>query len=121
MRRLRRWSTLLTSLARYPSTALTAVTLLSWSVLGCEFGTRLVHETPSGGMVAYRIADETDVLHSSSRQKALRIMEEKCPNGYRVITQGQIPRLDKDIDRAWSGQISKNYEDRMWGIEFRCK
>jgi hypothetical protein len=95
--------------------------LLCLSVLGCEFGTRLVNETPSGGMVAYRVTDDTDILHSSARQEALRLMDEKCPNGYRVITQGQIPRLDRNIDRAWSGQISKSYEDRMWGIEFRCK
>jgi hypothetical protein len=114
-------STLLVPFLRCPSTAFVTVIALCWSVLGCEFGTRLVNETPSGGMVAYRIADETDILHSSGRREALRIMEGKCPNGYRVITQGQIPRLDKDIDRAWSGQISKNYEDRMWGIEFRCK
>jgi hypothetical protein len=98
-----------------------AVIALYSSILGCEFGTRLVNETPSGGMVAYRIADDTDILHSSGRQEALRLMDEKCPNGYRVTTQGQIPRLQGNIDKAWSGQISKNYEDRMWGIEFRCK
>lgn len=109
------------SLFRIPCRTFVAVTLLCLSISGCEFGTRLVKETPSGGMVAYRIADETDILHSTERQDALRLMDEKCPNGYRVITQGQIPRLEKNIDRAWSGQISKNYEDRMWGIEFRCK
>lgn len=112
---------LLTSLSHCPSTVLAAVIFLCWSVLGCEFGTRLVSETPSGGTVAYRIADETDILHSSGRQEALRLMDEKCPNGYQVKTQGHIPRLQGNIDKAWSGQISKNYEDRMWGIEFRCK
>jgi hypothetical protein len=121
MDELRGRSTLLASLSQCPSIALPAVIFLCWSVLGCEFGTRLVSETPSGGTVAYRIADDTEILHSSGRQEALRLMDEKCPNGYHVKTQGQIPRLQSNIDRAWSGQISKNYEDRMWGIEFRCK
>jgi len=95
--------------------------MVGCSILGCEMGTRLVKETPSGGVVAYRVADETDILHSTQRQEALRLMDEKCPNGYRVVTQGNIPRVQKNIDRAWSGQISKNYDDRMWGIEFTCK
>jgi len=94
-------------------------------VVGCEFGTRLAKETPTGGTVIYPISNDTDILNSKARQDALRLMDGKCPNGYKVTTQGEVPMLQKNIDRAWMGQMSKNVEDKqvdkMWGIEFTCK
>jgi hypothetical protein len=75
--------------------------------------------------VIYPISNDTDILNSRARQDALRLMDEKCPNGYSVTTQGEVPILQKTIDRAWSGQMSRNVQDKqvdkMWGIEFRCK
>ena len=113
------------SLSRHPLTSLVAMMLLCLIVAGCEFGTRLASETPTGGMVIYPISNDTDILNSRARQDALRLMDGKCPNGYSVTTQGEVPILQKNIDRAWSGQMSKNVQDKqldkMWGIEFTCK
>ena len=73
----------------------------------------------------YPISNDTDILSSRARQDALRLMDNKCPTGYTVTTQGEVPFLDKNIDRAWSAQMSRNVQDKqldkMWGIEFLCK
>lgn len=112
-------------MSSYPSAALMATILAAFAAIGCEFGTRLARETPQGGTVIYPISYDTDILNSRGRQDALRLINEKCPNGYNVTTQGEVPIIQKNIDRAWSGQISKSVQDkqvdRMWGIEFTCR
>ncbi|MFO0768283.1 MAG: hypothetical protein U0231_16195 [Nitrospiraceae bacterium] len=30
------------------------------------------------------------------------------PGGYRVLREGQVPRISQAVDRAWKGQVSGN-------------
>jgi len=92
--------------------------LLVATLTGCAVGTHIASETPAGGTVVYSFAEEKDILSSNARRDALRLMSEKCPNGYGVTTEGELAKVRKNIDQVWSGQISAG---RVWGIEFLCK
>jgi hypothetical protein len=92
--------------------------LLLAALTGCAVGTHLANETSSGGTVVYPFTEEKDILSSNARRDALRLMNEKCPSGYRVKTEGELAKVRKNIDQVWSGQISTG---RVWGIEFLCK
>jgi hypothetical protein len=100
------------------------VTVLPPSVLlfavltACAVGPHLANETSSGGTVVYPFTEEKDILSSNARRDALRLMNDKCPSGYRVKTEGELAKVRKNIDQVWSGQISAG---RVWGIEFLCK
>ncbi|TLY16267.1 MAG: hypothetical protein E6K69_04420 [Nitrospirae bacterium] len=78
----------------------------------------LIRESPSGGVVAYPIHGEMDILSSKARSGAMRLIDEKCQRGYQTIREGEMPRVRKDIDRVWEGQMSGS---RLWGLEFICK
>ena len=92
--------------------------LLLATLAGCAVGTHMASETPAGGTVVYPFAEEKDILSSNARRDALRLMKEKCPNGHRVKTEGELAKVRRNIDQVWSGQISAG---RVWGIEFLCK
>ena len=77
-----------------------------------------MNETPSGGTVVYPFSEEQDILSSSGRREALRLLNDKCGGGYRVEAEGELAKVRQTIDKAWRGQIST---DRMWGIQFSCK
>lgn len=85
---------------------------------GCTHEASLQRETLQGGLVAFSIQSEADVLSSAGRRDALRVMEEKCPSGVRIIKEGEIPKVSKAADRVWGPQIGT---DRKWGIQFECK
>ena len=78
----------------------------------------LIRESPSGGVVAYPIDGEMDILSSKARSGAMRLIDEKCQRGYQTVREGEMPRVRKDIDRVWEGQMSGS---RLWGLEFTCK
>jgi len=86
---------------------------------------RFVQESPSGGVVAYSIENEGGILASVGRNEAIGLIEKKCPNGYRLIREGEIPRLNKKIDQLWRGQMTtttvNQVEQPVWGLEFNCK
>ena len=85
---------------------------------GCGHEASLRHETTTGGLVTYPIQNDADVLSSAGRRDALRLMEEKCPNGSRVTKEGEVPKVSQAADRAWRGQMGT---DRLWGIQFTCE
>jgi hypothetical protein len=89
-----------------------------FTIAACAVGPRLMNETPSGGTVVYPFSEEQDILSSSGRRDALRLLNDKCRGAYRVEAEGELAKVGKNIDKAWSGQIST---DRMWGIQFSCK
>ena len=72
----------------------------------------------------YPYIEEQDVLTSSERRDALRLLEEKCPAGYRISREGEVPRIDQAVDRAWMGQVSRDGQvsrEKLWAILFTCK
>ncbi len=84
---------------------------------GCGANATLHRETPTGGLVSYSFETERDILTSAGRRSALRLIQEKCAQGSKILKEGEIPRVSKKADRAWQGQIAT---DRLWAIEFSC-
>ena len=105
---------------RYQLVALAVVTLACAS---CE-KVRIVNETPTGGTVLYTYIEEQDVLTSAGRKDALRLLDEKCPSGYRISREGQVAQVNPAVDRAWMGQVSRDGQtsrEKRWAIQFVCK
>lgn len=84
----------------------------------CGHGATLVQETPTGGVITYGFQTEADVLSSSVRRDAMGIAAAQCPNGYRIVKEGEVPKVSASADRNWRGQMGM---DRRWGIQFACK
>ena len=96
----------------------------SFTLASCIPYAQLVNETATGGTVLYSYVEEQDVLTSPGRKDALLLLEEKCPAGYRIAREGEVPRIDQAVDRAWMGQISSNGQvsrEKRWAIQFACK
>jgi hypothetical protein len=96
----------------------------SFTLAGCATNAQLINETATGGTILYSYVEEQDVLTSPGRKDALRLLEDKCPTGYRISREGEIPRVDQVVDRAWRGQISRDGQvsrERSWAIQFVCK
>jgi hypothetical protein len=85
---------------------------------GCAREATLLKDTPEGGLVSYAFHSDSEVLASSGRREALQLMADKCPNGSRIVREGEIPNVSKAADRAWRGQIGMN---RLWGVQFVCQ
>ncbi|MBI5314804.1 MAG: hypothetical protein HZB34_02400 [Nitrospirae bacterium] len=103
---------------------LVILVLLLLTLANCAPTAELVNETASGGTVLYTYVEEQDVLTSPERRDALRLLSEKCPAGYRISREGEVPRVDQAVDRAWMGQLSRDGQvsrDRRWAILFTCK
>jgi len=103
---------------------LALLAVLSLALASCATNAQLVNETASGGTVLYPYIDEQDVLSSPERRDALRMLSEKCPAGYRISREGEVPRIDEAVDRAWMGQLSRDGQvsrERRWAILFTCK
>ena len=63
-------------------------------------------------------SDQRFILTSAGRRDALRLIKDKCPNGSRIIKEGEIPKVSQTADRLWRGQMGS---DRIWGIQFTCE
>lgn len=103
---------------------LVVVVVVSFTLASCAPNAQIVNETATGGTVFYSYVEEQDVLTSPGRQDALRLLGEKCPAGYRISREGEVPRIDPAVDRAWMGQISSNGQvsrEKRWAIQFACK
>ena len=111
---------------REPAWGNQLVVLIVFSLIltSCLPNAQIVNETATGGTAVYSYVEEQDVLTSPGRQDALRLLEEKCPTGYRISREGEVPRIDQAVDRAWMGQISSNGQvsrEKRWAIQFACK
>lgn len=103
---------------------LVVLVVLSLTLASCAPNAQLVNETATGGAVLYSYIEEQDVLTSPGRQDALRLLGEKCPAGYRISREGEVPRVDQAVDRAWMGQVSRDGQvsrEKRWAIQFSCK
>jgi hypothetical protein len=103
---------------------LIVLVVFSLALASCVSHAEIVNETATGGTILYSYVEEQDVLTSSGRQDALRLLGEKCPTGYRISREGEVPRVDQAVDRAWMGQLSRDGQvsrERRWAIQFACK
>ena len=103
---------------------LVVLVVFSFTLASCIANAQLVNETATGGTVLYSYVEEQDVLTSPGRQDALRLLGEKCPAGYRISREGEVPRVDQAVDRAWMGQVSRDGQvsrEKRWAIQFSCK
>ena len=85
---------------------------------GCGRQATLVRDATDGGLVSYAYQTDAEVLASSGRRDAFRLIAEKCPNGSRIVREGEIPKVSTAADRAWRGQMGI---DRLWGVQFVCE
>ena len=98
--------------------------VFSFTLASCAPNARMVNEQAAGGTVLYSYIEEQDVLTSPGRRDVLRLLGEKCPAGYRISREGEVPRIDQAVDKAWMGQISSNGQvsrEKRWAIQFTCK
>lgn len=91
---------------------------MSAALVSCGHEASLARETATGGVVTWSVQSDGDVLSSAGRRDALRLIKEKCPNGSRIIKEGEIPKVSAAADRLWRGQMGS---DRIWGIQFICE
>ena len=109
-----------------PSLRIQLVVLIVFSLTlaSCLPHAQIINETAKGGTVLYSYVEEQDVLTSPERTDALRLLEEKCPAGYRISREGEVPSVDQAVDRAWMGQLSRDGQvsrEKRWAIQFSCK
>ena len=103
---------------------LVVLIVVSFTLASCIPHAQFVNETATGGTVLYSYVEEQDVLSSPGRQDALRLLGEKCPTGYRIAREGEVPRIGQAVDRAWMGQLSRDGQvsrEKDWAIQFTCK
>ena len=103
---------------------LIVLVVVSFTLASCMPYAQLVNETATGGTILYSYVEEQDVLTSPGLKDALLLLEEKCPAGYRIAREGEVPRVDQAVDRAWMGQLSRDGQvsrERRWAIQFSCK
>jgi hypothetical protein len=96
----------------------------SFTLASCIPHAQIVNETAMGATALYSYVEEQDVLTSPGRQDALRLLGEKCPAGYRISREGEVPRVDQAVDRAWMGQVSRDGQvsrEKRWAIQFTCR
>ena len=85
---------------------------------GCGSQATLVRDATDGGLVSYAYQTDAEVFASSGRRDAFRLIAQKCPNGSRIVREGEIPKVSTAADRAWRGQMGI---DRLWGVQFVCE
>ena len=100
------------------SVALVFVLAFVGGLSGCGHEARLIRDTQTGGLVSYPVQTDADVLSSEGRRDALRLIREKCPQGSRIVKEGELPKVSQATDRVWRGQMGT---DRVWGIQFVCE
>lgn len=92
--------------------------VISVSLTNCGHEATLTRETATGGVVTWSVQSDGDILSSAGRRDAFRLIKDKCPNGSRIIKEGELPKVSQTADRLWRGQMGT---DRIWGIQFTCE
>ena len=87
--------------------------------VGCSDAVTMVRETDTGGVVSYLFKDERGgPMGSPHRKDAVAMMREKCPAGYTVLKEGEVPGYGSMSSvEGQEGEMT----GRRWGIQFRCK
>ncbi len=99
------------------SLGVSAALVCAW-LAGCSDAVTLTRETDTGGVVTYLFKeDRGGPMGSPHRREALKVMEQKCPSGYTVIKDGEVPSYGMSSVEGQEGESTW----RRWGVQFRCK
>jgi hypothetical protein len=91
--------------------------LLCTGLFACTDSVTILRDTSEGGLIAYPIKHDGEVLSAPGRGEAMRFIEDKCGRRYRILREGEVPRVQAKVDKLWQGQLSG---DRQWGLQFSC-
>lgn len=106
--------------------ALLVLSLGTLSLVACS-SARIVHDTQTGGTVALRGPRD------GAQEKAEALMREKCPTGYTVIEQAEVPygetthsytSYQNPSHRYGTGSAytsSSSSQNTEWQITFQCR
>ena len=86
---------------------------------GCSDAVTLVKETATSGVVTYLFKEERGgPMGSPHRKGAVKVMEKKCPSGYVVLKEGEVPGYGSlSSVEGQEGEAT----GRRWGMQFICK
>jgi hypothetical protein len=88
---------------------------------GCgASGVRLAQDLENGGVVVYPFKTEQGHMLSSSRQEAVRLIEDRCPQGYTIVREGETKGRSRLTGPVQAGG-DEIVQERRWGIQFECK
>ncbi|WP_447978952.1 hypothetical protein [Candidatus Nitrospira bockiana] len=90
---------------------------MSFALVGCAQNAVLERRYDHGGVVVYPFK-ETGAVLSPFRRDALRLMEEHCRGGYRIVREGETRGRSRVSEHVGGADV---IEERRWGIEFECK
>lgn len=92
--------------------------MLGTGLTACSDAVTLTRETEAGGVVTYLFKeDRGGPMGSPHRKDALKVMERKCPSGYSVVKDGEVPTYGAmSSAEGQEGEVT----GRRWGIQFRC-
>src|SRR5437867_2709903 len=94
-----------------------AVCLIMAGLLGCAEGAKLVQDTGDGGVVTFLFKEERGgPVFSRYRQEAVAIMKKKCPDGYRIMKEGET----RGSGAASAIEGAEDNVTRRWAFQFRC-
>jgi len=94
---------------------LAVVALFASSLFACS-SARVVHDTRTGGTVALRGPED------GAREKAAVLMRTKCPQGYSIVEQGEVPYGQTATTTQWGRGVQTTQVDNKheWQIVFAC-
>jgi hypothetical protein len=88
------------------------------STAACAEGAKLVSDTGHGGVVIYPYKGEGGSLASSFRSEALRLIEQRCRDGYTVTREGEAKGRTRMVENAAGIEA---ITQKRWAIQFKCK
>lgn len=88
---------------------------------GCLGGAQLVQETERGGIVVYPFQADRGHLLSAFRDDALRLIRQRCPDGYSILREGEAQSRQRIARQGGMPGTEELVHERRWGIKFECK
>ncbi len=87
-------------------------------LVGCSEGVEFIREGDQGGVMIYRYKGDRGHLLSPARPQALKKINFVCPNGYRIVKEGETSNRQRVIEGITGPEI---VVERRWGIRFQCR
>jgi hypothetical protein len=85
---------------------------------GCGEGVDFIREGDQGGVILYSYADGRDPSLSPGRPKAMEKIHFVCPNGHRIVKEGETSNRRRVIEGMTGPET---VVERRWGIRFQCR
>jgi hypothetical protein len=83
-------------------------------------GVRMAQNLDNGGIVVYPFKTEQGHMLSSFRKSAVRLIEQRCPQGYTIVREGETKGRSRLTGPVQAGG-DEIVQERRWGIQFECK